>query len=710
MALIKEDIIHLYESYSFEYGGGTEDYLVFFNQKGYFQNAEIVPLNEQFKAQESEKSRYENLGYAVRTRSFQSLEEAHEALFSGFFNVALTNDRLRNEYSDFCKKQSKALMDIEYEYIPGGFIEDGVPASGNVVDRINDLFGEKERQLVILEASAGYGKTCTSYEVINKLTVEYPRKIPLMAELSKNRSAPVFRYVLLSEIDQKFPALSSTLVTQEIMAGRILLIIDGFDELLSKTATISTNADKISDEAQTMLDTIAELIPPESNTKILLTTRNSSMMIGEDFDNWIDSRIKNCPVTRIQLEEPNAKNWIGEEKLKTLEDKEIRINNILNPVLLASLRHESVEEINLYYEDNNDIVEHYLELLLTRERERQSLRLSVNEQREIMYKLAALMVQYDFSAEEVEFINACLIEITGFKIDEYINRYKSAQEFNSEEKIPSADEIINKLSHHALLDRTHDDKNRIGFINQYIFGLMISEAILRGELKVDELKGKYLDFSVSSFASYGKDKRVILYKSIKSAIDRSAYQNKLKYEIDLLDSANDTYKNAYFERFIFKRDTQILEENTFENCTFIDCTFKRCIISPKAFTGCQFYNCIFYNVEIVDEPDDCGLMFFSCSGHEEFEKRANTHFEDCDESINYERIVLEQFWRPGAEWADTHRAYQTLFRGVSQGERQNVSDAIESLIRRNILSKVKGQRAITLNKEKIDDIKTILDR
>ena len=123
---------------------------------------------------------------------------------------------------------------------------------------------------------------------------------------------------------------------------------------------------------------------------------------------------------------------------------------------------------------------------------------------EIMSGLSALMVQNDFSDEDIEFINICLFEIIGDNIEEYICRYKNAHEYNAEEKIPNADEFINKLSHHALLDRKRDNSNQVGFINQYIFGLMIAYSIINHQLPVSDLKGKYLDIAVSSYSSYGK--------------------------------------------------------------------------------------------------------------------------------------------------------------------------------------------------------------
>lgn len=58
---------------------------------------------------------------------------------------------------------------------------------------------------------------------------------PIFTELSKNRKAALFRYVLLDEIDRKFTSLSSELVISEIRNGKVPLIIDGFDELISRS-------------------------------------------------------------------------------------------------------------------------------------------------------------------------------------------------------------------------------------------------------------------------------------------------------------------------------------------------------------------------------------------------------------------------------------------------------------------------------------------
>jgi Cdc6-like AAA superfamily ATPase len=106
----------------------------------------------------------------------------------------------------------------------------------SIIEKITDIINAKGPHLVILEAAAGFGKTCTAYEVLKEIVCSDDKNnIPIFAELSRNRKASVFKYVLLDEIDRLFHYLKSDLVIYEIIQGRIPLIIDGFDELITKS-------------------------------------------------------------------------------------------------------------------------------------------------------------------------------------------------------------------------------------------------------------------------------------------------------------------------------------------------------------------------------------------------------------------------------------------------------------------------------------------
>ena len=60
--LSSDKLIKLYTRYGFEQGPSSDQCLVFFSQKGYFQNAEIVLLNDDVKPEEIDKSEYEQMG------------------------------------------------------------------------------------------------------------------------------------------------------------------------------------------------------------------------------------------------------------------------------------------------------------------------------------------------------------------------------------------------------------------------------------------------------------------------------------------------------------------------------------------------------------------------------------------------------------------------------------------------------------------------
>lgn len=706
--LLKREVEDLYLKYGFEIGPSCDEYLVFFSQSGYFQNAEIVILSDSFNPDDIDKSEYENLGYSVRIKKYQDIESVHEALFDGFFGTRNSNNRLLSEYNSFCEQQSRKLANIKYEYICGSFAENGSLQGGNVIDRILEIFASESRQLIILEASAGFGKTCTSFEVIKQLVEKMPTRIPLLAELSKNRKASVFRYVLLSEIDQKFPALSSDLVTNEIQAGRIFLIIDGFDELLSKSCSTQQDAEKSGmKDAQTMLDTIAQLIPQDSKTKILLTSRKSSIFVGDAFDNWVTDHLDGCDVTRLQLTQPSLRDWIGSEKADILRTNRITLDSILNPVLLSLLRSEPIESFREKCISNDKVIDEYLDLLLQREKIRQSLPLSSDEQLSIMQDLAVQMVQYDISSEEVSFIKSLLLDIVASNLEDYLNRYDFLSD--ASETKPTEEEFLTKLSHHALLDRTPAQSNLIGFINEFIFGLLIARAIVDKSLSVNELTEKYLDIAVTAYSTCSLEKRKVLYESIIPVLPFQTAERRINTEMHLANKITGNYSGEYFDGVFFGRRVDILGVTTFRECIFSNCIFDHCQINTDAFKTCQFYNCSFYNNNIIPGNTlNCELIFFACSGHDSLASLASRERVIVDAGADYERIVLEQFWKPGYDTAEPHRAYTSLLRGVSSNNHQSLVDAIKSLVDKGIL--VQKQRVYELNFEKMDVIRSIVKR
>ena len=491
----KEKIEQLYKIYGFEKIEETENILVFTYSNGYFHNVEIV----RFKGNESLeniKQEYESLGYSVRIIEFDSCHKMQNLLFSGFFAVNSIHKKLLNDYNNFCKLQSQKLFGANYEYVQPTYTWNNSIGEGKLSNKILSQLREKGPQLIILEAAAGYGKTCTSYEIVKEIAEQDNEYAPIFTELSKNRKAALFRYVLLDEIDRKFTTLSSDLVISEIRNGNVPLIIDGFDELISRSNKDMGYNDNIADDdSKTMLDTIAELYLDGCSTKIVLTSRKSAIFTGDIFKEWAKNHLKCCTVTRVSIEEPTIKDWIGYEKSYFLEKQRIPFSSIVNPILLAFMR--SVDDsvfVNMCSNVEN-VIEYYFNSLFERERERQALQLSVQEQYEIMLKLAKNFIDFEIVSEELSFIRDIFLYIIHDDFKVYRERYISIEER------PTEEEFATKLDGHALLNRVSPRKNDIGFINDFIFGILIGDNILKNRSILEKMDGKYLEIACTAYSS-----------------------------------------------------------------------------------------------------------------------------------------------------------------------------------------------------------------
>ena len=102
------------------------------------------------------------------------------------------------------------------------------------------------------------------------------------------------------------------------------------------------------------------------------------------------------------------------------------------------------------------------------------------------------------------------------------------------------------------------------------------------------------------------------------------------------------------------------------------------------------------------------MIFVSCTGHEEFAAAAYPLPAPSADPVDYERLVLEQFWKPGYENAEPRRADETLLRGIGPKDRLFIPQAVDSLVRKGILSR--RLHSYFLNFEKINEICEIVKR
>lgn len=701
MIKIIEKIEQLYKIYGFEKIEQSENVLVFTYSNGYFHNVEIVKFRKDEDV-EYIKQEYEGMGYSVRIIDYISCEETQKLLFNGFFAVDNIHKRLLNDYKNFCELQSKKLFDSEYEYIQPTYTWNNTTGNGKLSEDILLQLQKEGPQLIILEAAAGYGKTCTSYEIVKEIAKEDALYAPIFTELSKNRKAALFRYVLLDEIDRKFTTLSSELVIAEIRNGNVPLIIDGFDELISRSNKDMGYDENIADDdSKTMLDTIAELYLEGCSTKIVLTSRKSAIFTGDVFEEWAKIHLSCCNVTRVSIEEPTIIDWIGYEKANYLEKQRIPFGSIVNPILLAFMRSMEMEKFISTCSDVEQVIDYYFKSLLERERERQALQLSVQEQYKIMVEMANNFIEFEIVSEEMSFIRDMFMEIIHDNYKTYRNRYISSEER------PTEEEFATKLAAHALLNRISPRKNEIGFVNDFIFGILIGDNIIQDDKVLENMDGKYLEIACTAYASRSEEKREKLLNTAIANIRRLNYEQQLEIELKLAYTIKRDYNQHYFSNRFFNPDVFFDGSYRFENCTFRNCTFKECFIMTSAFDNCHFYDCKFYDVIIErDTSENCRLIFSSnCIGHDEFARLAS-HEEAVIVEENYEKKVLSRYWGNGDRFSKGRLPEMLLLRTHSAEERNGIEDALENLKRKELMFK-EGHYWF-MNKEKIKEIKEIL--
>jgi hypothetical protein len=707
-----EKINNLYALYGFERLEEANDYLVFSHSDGYFCNAEILRTNLANDIGDVRKQ-YEDVGYSVKVSDYTSLDQIHQSLFSGFFSQRNITQKLSNEYQIYSDQQAKKLGCQSYRFIPCKYIGDQNTIEKDAVSHIYSQLFCPGAQLIIVEAAAGYGKTSIAYELIKKLAENPKGTVPIITELSKNRRAQIFKYVLLAEIDSKFRGLSSALVETEIKNGTVPLIIDGFDELLSKSAPSNDSAvTEDTEAAQTMLSTIAELLGDDSKAKIVLTSRKSSIFAGELFAEWANTSLLGCEITRIQIIPPTLSDWLDKEQLSVLKESQINLEYISNPTLLTFLSSKTAEEIRKEYTCIDDILEKYFNILLDREKERQALPLWPKEQISIMKRVAMNMVELNETAFSFDDLKVVLnLALTKSEITAYLERYEFS---NGTENIPTEDEFLAKLAHHALLDRIPNTSNLIGFINDFIFGFLMAEEITdvstTQNIDIEKVVDKYWDLMITAYSVCNAEKRSKLYTLLSDGKVKLTPMMQLNADILLKQHVIHKYSDAYFESIRFAEGT-IIDSSTFKNCMFSSCVFIGCQIYSDTFDCCKFYNCQFFSPAIIEAPGkNCGLIFSGCTGEENLRVRANKAPVErtIDENSVFERKVLEQYWRPGSDHADRRRLFDTLFRGNHQQDYANISAAIDRLCVRGLLQR--KNNCIELNFSEISKIKEILGR
>lgn len=700
-AKMRRELEDTYRRYGFELARvyEAEEVLVFTLKTGYFDNADIVPLSAKSSTEKAFND-FSQAGYACTVRKFLNTRQTEAELFKGFFSVDVILDRLAKDYKTFTSNIARSFADdATYQYINAPYTVNGKPGEKSPAAEVVARLAEGRPILFLIEAAAGFGKTCTAYEIVNQL-IQGAAYLPLFSELSRNRKAPIFRYVLLDEIDRKFPTLSSRLVQSEIVNGRVVTILDGFDELLRK-------GDDVDDfeNQEPMLETIGQFLT--GNAKIVLTTRRTVLFEGDAFHTWASEHADEFELVRIRIGEPSLSDWLPEDRHKAIQATALDLKNSLaNPVLLSYLRCIPQDKFDAVIQSPQELVEKYFNFLLERETTRQDLKMSVEKQKSVLTLIAGDMIDAGYTSEQRDYIVEFILKNCVQEVEEALMLYPSAER-------PDKEFLANKIASHALLDRSSKEENKIGFINEFVLGYFVSRNILSSkEWLNDDIR--FLEPAVMSYRPRLIEDRVILLECIRDSLEFTSVSYRVDFTASLIGEIDFPLDSDEAEGLDF--DGVKIGGEAVRNFQFNDCIFRDCNFVLDRVEGVTFLNCKFYGENIAVGAPLGSIYVLGESGDAKFLRDAidlgvPVGVQKPDHETLLDRHVLEKFWPVGREkLMHKHRPIAGICSAHGDFRPDEIYEAIHKLKKAGLLLEPKNPAFVELNFDQLPKIREILGR
>ena len=697
---INTELTEIYQRYGFELSKSYQNnqVLVFTIKTGYFDNADIVPLVDKIDVKQAFDD-FSKVGFACTIRPVQTPVQAENQLFKGFFSVDSILARLQSDYDKFTRNiVAPFSAEAHYEYINAPYIVNGKAGSLTPAQEVSSRLNSKKPTLFLIEAAAGFGKTCTAYELVHLIT-KNKDFLPLFSELSRNRQASIFRYILLDEIDRTFPVLSSRLVQAEMKNGRVITILDGFDELLRKSEDGNDFESK-----EPMLETISGFLT--GNAKIVLTTRRTVLFEGDAFHTWIENNSDKFDLIRIRISEPQVDNWLPESRLSKLRGSGIKIEDIANPVLLSYLRCISNADFESVSSAPQLLVETYFHFMLEREKIRQDLRISADNQQVILSSIAEDMISFGYTSEHRDYIVDYIISTHSKIINDALSAYSATEK-------PTREEIANKLASHALLDRSQREPNKIGFVNEFVLGNFVAKIILNAtDWLNDDLR--FIEPAVISFQPREHNLKQSLWEKLKNSLDFLAISDRVDFSLRLTGAIP----------FVLSGDEVVGIEicgasiggNLISNFQFNSCIFKKCVFELENLENVTFLNCRYYDNNLSGTKLKGHVYVLGSTGDQEFLDSLvayngdRTEEQEPNEQVFIEQFILEKFWPIGRDiLTHKNRPIKGICINNSEFKVDELYAGIVRLKKKNILKEIMNE-FLEINLDEIQSIREILGR
>jgi uncharacterized protein YjbI with pentapeptide repeats len=314
--------------------------------------------------------------------------------------------------------------------------------------------------------------------------------------------------------------------------------------------------------------------------------------------------------------------------------------------------------------------------------------MSEEMQKRIFRKLARIMCDFDIKAYDKSTIKDLIGEYNVEIFNDYIKNYPYSPK-------PTHDDLAETLSNHALLDRNKD--NLIGFVNDFILGILIAENIINGKF-VEHYPLNYKQVLSQGFACLAIDSYKIMPSFDKENLWTKmkeygySYDDSFRFSKDIL-LTNQLHEREYANFQLEDVDLTNVSfgnSSTFRMVIFSNIRFRKCSFLRSAFIDTSFVNCSFYDCSWIEEQDSDNTPYIIGSESNNdflqmvFVKQDIGTDSNQNEKADLYKIILSLFVRPEGKVVSMRRI-NTIRTECNDFSERDISKALNTLERSHYL-------------------------
>lgn len=517
-----------------------------------------------------------------------------------------------------------SLLSADITYVPSGVTWD-TGESGTTRDLLPQLWleGKKIPRLVIVHAPAGHGKTLLAERVAQWFFDTHERKtelpIPFLIKFGEHR--------LLKDIDDLITRALATYGLVGLTAsafkcllheGRLVLILDGFDEL-AEEAGESVSLENIRILAEDIRRNPEARIILTCRSTFLITSHRSIEHLGSGCGRGEFRKLEISPFNLDQQREflevnpPSTITPVNvgphRDRVLTLLKENERIKDIATSPLHLKMLSEIVARSPHFLPRNTaNLFDIFLEQLCERECERQGLEITPTEQVSFLESLAYEMVyegEYSYP-----------IDIVAMLVEDSLKAYI--------ESVPDPDakkmELVGKFTDHAALNPGVASTLYAGIqflhpgIRDYLAARRLHLIILGSSEEIEKCAmslrhlpeetirflAKMMDeqFAAQMIRLFTVVRNPFLFKNLIKLLLAWEEGIHLKEILMPLSLTHRELKDLIFDGIDFSGYS--FESSNLDRASFIDCDLKGCNFRHASLKRASFENCVLDDTEFQD--------------------------------------------------------------------------------------------------------------